>query len=106
MVCYFFVSSRRRHTRCAVVTGVQTCALPICEIESPTGWAPTKKRSTTTVIAELRVAVAIHGHTTGEALLARDAMRGQHMRDAGGDPLAGGDMQEIGRASWRDSVLT
>src|SRR3546814_9326562 len=28
---YFFFSSRRRHTRCALVTGVQTCALPICE---------------------------------------------------------------------------
>src|SRR3546814_15191193 len=26
---YVFVSSRRRHTRCALVTGVQTCALPI-----------------------------------------------------------------------------
>ena len=25
----FFFSSRRRHTRCADVTGVQTCALPI-----------------------------------------------------------------------------
>src|SRR3546814_8643683 len=25
-----FFSSRRRHTRCALVTGVQTCALPIC----------------------------------------------------------------------------
>src|SRR3546814_2571818 len=24
-----FYSSRRRHTRCALVTGVQTCALPI-----------------------------------------------------------------------------
>src|SRR3546814_5696921 len=28
MVSFFF-SSRRRHTRCALVTGVQTCALPI-----------------------------------------------------------------------------
>src|SRR3546814_7781142 len=27
--CWFFFSSRRRHTRCALVTGVQTCALPI-----------------------------------------------------------------------------
>src|SRR3546814_9713445 len=27
----FFVASRRRHTRCALVTGVQTCALPIYE---------------------------------------------------------------------------
>src|SRR3546814_8258307 len=26
----FFFSSRRRHTSCALVTGVQTCALPIC----------------------------------------------------------------------------
>src|SRR3546814_20476319 len=29
-VFLFFFSSRRRHTRCALVTGVQTCALPIC----------------------------------------------------------------------------
>src|SRR3546814_19107601 len=28
----FFFSSRRRHTRCALVTGVQTCALPICNL--------------------------------------------------------------------------
>src|SRR3546814_14076103 len=28
-VIIFFLSSRRRHTRCALVTGVQTCALPI-----------------------------------------------------------------------------
>src|SRR3546814_9598579 len=28
---YFFFSSRRRHPRCALVTGVQTCALPICK---------------------------------------------------------------------------
>src|SRR3546814_6632099 len=32
MVCaIFFFSSRRRHTRCALVTGVQTCALPISQ---------------------------------------------------------------------------
>src|SRR3546814_18106430 len=30
MCClFFFLSSRSRHTRCALVTGVQTCALPI-----------------------------------------------------------------------------
>src|SRR3546814_13602537 len=33
-MCYlFFFSSRRRHTRCALVTGVQTCALPISSLE-------------------------------------------------------------------------
>src|SRR3546814_7988371 len=34
IVLVFFFSSRRRHTRCALVTGVQTCALPI------SAWAP------------------------------------------------------------------
>src|SRR3546814_5240812 len=29
LLMFFFFSSRRRHTRCALVTGVQTCALPI-----------------------------------------------------------------------------
>src|SRR3546814_10327145 len=32
--CFFF-SGRRRHTRCALVTGVQTWALPISLWESP-----------------------------------------------------------------------
>src|SRR3546814_4953783 len=33
LMCFFFFSSRRRHTRCALVTGVQTCALPIFQQE-------------------------------------------------------------------------
>src|SRR3546814_7252375 len=32
---FFFFSSRRRHTRCALVTGVQTCALPISRSFAP-----------------------------------------------------------------------
>src|SRR3546814_19133103 len=31
LFCLFCFSSRRRHTRCALVTGVQTCALPISD---------------------------------------------------------------------------
>src|SRR3546814_8492418 len=34
LFCFFF-SSRRRHTRCALVTGVQTCALPISTSPRP-----------------------------------------------------------------------
>src|SRR3546814_9825513 len=35
-ILYVFFSSRRRHTSCALVTGVQTCALPIsCFDEAP-----------------------------------------------------------------------
>src|SRR3546814_1971632 len=33
---YYFISSRRRHTGCALVTGVQTCAHPICFVSQPT----------------------------------------------------------------------
>src|SRR3546814_7353438 len=39
---FFFFSSRRRHTRCALVTGVQTCALPI----SPTSTRQLLERAT------------------------------------------------------------
>src|SRR3546814_5623817 len=39
-VCLFFFSSRRRHTRCALVTGVQTCALPISARDSLCGLSP------------------------------------------------------------------
>src|SRR3546814_6651344 len=34
----FFFSSRRRHTRCALVTGVQTCALPISGVDRDDGF--------------------------------------------------------------------
>src|SRR3546814_9226917 len=45
MFCVFFFASRRRHTRCALVTGVQTCALPIYrrmtnELSSPICYGP------------------------------------------------------------------
>src|SRR3546814_3136354 len=51
---FFFFSSRRRHTRCALVTGVQTCALPISEAEvgpaksRPAGKKAGKQQSTPT----------------------------------------------------------
>src|SRR3546814_5982677 len=40
MLVVFFFSSRRRHTRCALVTGVQTCALPIYRafLAGPEAW--------------------------------------------------------------------
>src|SRR3546814_4250916 len=45
---FFFFSSRRRHTRCALVTGVQTCALPICQSQEKDdgegSWIADKRR--------------------------------------------------------------
>src|SRR3546814_2698556 len=35
---FFFFSSRSRHTSCALVTGVQTCALPIYDGRAGTPW--------------------------------------------------------------------
>src|SRR3546814_4158680 len=40
LVVCFFVSSRRRHTRCALVTGVQTCALPISSVAAGCAFSP------------------------------------------------------------------
>src|SRR3546814_2540400 len=64
VLSFFFFSSRRRHTRCALVTGVQTCALPIsetaqridtlaCEVAGYAAWADADGQTP----AELAVAV-------------------------------------------------
>src|SRR3546814_3262999 len=44
MLCVLFCfASRRRHTRCALVTGVQTCALPIYDLSAGAGrWQGTE----------------------------------------------------------------
>src|SRR3546814_4795628 len=60
----FFFSSRRRHTRCALVTGVQTCALPIWKAHQATyraiepGGIPRR---------EVGASLAIVGHEHGVA---------------------------------------
>src|SRR3546814_19554437 len=46
----FFCSSRRRHTRCALVTGVQTCALPISQLALDTQRAAVRARGTSSRI--------------------------------------------------------
>src|SRR3546814_8321452 len=44
MLCgSFFFASRRRHTRCALVTGVQTCALPISFVQRPEDLAEARR---------------------------------------------------------------
>src|SRR3546814_11100681 len=46
----FFFSSRRRHTRCELVTGVQTCALPISWLNLKYVTDDTLERATTDTI--------------------------------------------------------
>src|SRR3546814_4511898 len=65
-LCFFF-SSRRRHTECALVTGVQTCALPIySEILAPEG-APERLNDRATLWNEVEA-----GEKRKDAQLARE----------------------------------
>src|SRR3546814_4385751 len=94
--CFFF-SSRRRHTRCALVTGVQTCALPIysdaCFTEL-TKSPPALARPTTCALEDC--ACRRYEEKSVEASGARDEPRTL-------PPLAR-TTREIGRASCRERV--
>src|SRR3546814_3430611 len=88
-VVSFFFSSRRRHTRCALVTGVQTCALPIYAV----------------LVARIEVRDPITGgvaggcgHRVATPVLAEQEPRGERAcRRATA-------VEEIGRASCRERV--
>src|SRR3546814_9777406 len=88
----FFFSSRRRHTRCALVTGVQTCALPILLM-------PTISRSHCALA--WRISETWPGCSRSKQPLEAD-------REALGTPglnVTEGVLQgEIGRASCRERV--
>src|SRR3546814_18367972 len=53
-----FVSSRRRHTRCALATGVQTCALPIAAVYYLSGLTCTEENFTVKAGAQRMAAEA------------------------------------------------
>src|SRR3546814_7286581 len=57
VVNVFFISSRRRHTSCALVTGVQTCALPI----SLAPWLPAAAQDLNVGVIALFVNVVVTG---------------------------------------------
>src|SRR3546814_7025566 len=60
ILCDFVFSRRRRHTRCALVTGVQTCALPICARHAQVGGEAVADRAVAvtdlTIAPEMRLA--------------------------------------------------
>src|SRR3546814_14928422 len=75
----FFFSSRRRHTRCALVTGVQTCALPICAAFEGRG-----SRGHTGKLAERAAGRAIVCGVLSEIAHRRLDRRGADRPDRGG----------------------
>src|SRR3546814_15774133 len=80
MFCVFFFSSRRRHTRCALVTGVQTCALPIWFLFL--GFLPAKAGARATAIAEIAsVRATLILYESGSRLAATHAALGEGLGD-------------------------
>src|SRR3546814_5083768 len=94
-VCFFF-SSRRRHTRCALVTGVQTCALPIYSDDPQSGQ---KWKDTSRPLADGRLnALAPAGSSTQSrekkaATLKSDPVRLWQSKQWQSDTLAGSPVQ-------------
>src|SRR3546814_15306383 len=66
-VLLFFFSSRRRHTRCALVTGVQTCALPI--VPEAAFRIVTKKAPTEQQMRDLRLAWRVAKYVKSNAIV-------------------------------------
>src|SRR3546814_9994354 len=99
----FFFSSRRRHTRCALVTGVQTCALPISgdafSIDSRSG-ALTPNVGVLDYENQARYDLSVRvTDSSGSGLSAYGTVT-IHMSDVADCTLT----QEIGRASCREGV--
>src|SRR3546814_1110939 len=94
--CVFVFSSRRRHTGCALVTGVQTCALPIWRGQH-VGDPDSRRQG---------------GHGGHSAALVGRQRRCARRHIAGGAPAAAHVLpravdlyiEQIGRASCRERV--
>src|SRR3546814_3089203 len=99
----FFFSSRRRHTRCALVTGVQTCALPISIIRQML------EVITVETAVEQGVTLPKDTHLMHElgwllhGAVSHFAIR-RYLYQAGHDVPAEVVLDKIGRASCRERV--
>src|SRR3546814_2100623 len=95
LLVVFFFSSRRRHTRCALVTGVQTGALRSADRAAP-------------VVRRLRRAIGGRRSAgAGEHAIVALARLGMEFGEiAACDPIIGGriGVPENGRAAWRERV--
>src|SRR3546814_5413562 len=92
---FFFFSSRRRHTRCALVTGVQTCALPISAPAADLAWIALRRMldAVSQVVPQRRAAVAVFGYQGGDHLIVEPVAAKEHF-----------ERLQIGRASCRERV--
>src|SRR3546814_5126830 len=108
MICdhvfsFFFFSSRRRHTRCALVTGVQTCALPIlCPLHGRA--SPEAAQDASRADREHALCPAQAGLADGTAIL---SCNGAYRRRNSGECAAvqGVGRHQIGRSEEHTSEL-
>src|SRR3546814_5808458 len=109
----FFFSSRRRHTRCALVTGVQTCALPIfTALKNPDGTVRgfaivvrdiTDQRAAESALRNRESHLRSILSTVPDAMIVIDE-RGKMLSFSAAAERLLGYTQEIGRASCRERV--
>src|SRR3546814_9034799 len=100
---FFFFSSRRRHTRCALVTGVQTCALPISAEKDGRADRPTACRPhrlwTSRPLAPRPGMCRSSGVFQARLPLAPPPLRhSARFRPEGCSPLSATEADQIGRA--------
>src|SRR3546814_8104273 len=94
IVLYF--SSRRRHTRCALVTGVQTCALPILQLPAAEPWTLAERMT--------REKDAFGFYFSSHPVEQYEAIVSARGARSYGDICDNVEMSpgKIGRASWRE----
>src|SRR3546814_12446451 len=90
----FFFSSRRRHTICALVTGVQTCALPICR-------ARCRAKHAAQLVQDYGLDACPH-HIADRAAFRHAAAEGKTAMEI--EPSGKEADEEIGRAACRERV--
>src|SRR3546814_8257999 len=101
-VCFFF-SSRRRHTRCALVTGVQTCALPIFAFGSIRKGKPMKIRIYRQTEQDFD-RIEIEG-ATFETIVSRAAVEGLQCSGYDSNPSQRPELQGAPRSEEHTSEL-
>src|SRR3546814_8943573 len=99
-MCIFLFSSRRRHTRCALVTGVQTCALPI-SAHVPGRDHPDEVLTQREDQEQLAARIALSEDEKALFLFGMRCVRRHYQRPVEEDLFT---LSKIGRASSRESV--
>src|SRR3546814_10639008 len=108
LVTLFFFSSRRRHTRCALVTGVQTCALPVYRPAHPAPHARPGRRPDAgkhaAILLHARHLFAEHGFSGANMDVLAEAAGVSKPTISLHFGSKASLFEEIGRASCRDRV--